>query len=133
MSETNEKLVAMRAAKAEREAAAAAAAEARELAVLELEDRLTTELKGARGEAFEIVETVDGPIAVKLGVKTLFKTFRASKMDEEAAYQFVGPCLLTDVDAFKQIIGNRPGVLDRCATALASLYGVNVKVESGKF
>lgn len=128
-----ERLALAREEKAKREAERVALADARELEILELEAKLEGEL-GPRGEAFEIVETVEGPIAIKLGEAVLYQRFQASKFTEADTNDFVFSCVVHPSQAkYQEIVGKRPGIAGRCALALGSLFGVRREADAKKF
>lgn len=132
-SSVKDRLVAAREAKAKREADAKAVAETRELTVLDLEARLEKEL-GPRGEQFEIVDTVEGPIAVKLGEAILYTRFSGSKVTESDVHDFVFPCLVhPDPAKYLELVGRRPHLAVRCASALAALFGAKSDADTSKF
>ena len=122
------RLAAARDRRAAREKLFDEALELRQLAILELEDKLSTDL-GKRGEDFEIVDGgPDGPIAVRLGESVLYKKWRAKvktdKDTQEDFIAFVRPCVVyPSADKFDEIIGRRGLLLDKCAGVLAKLYG----------
>jgi hypothetical protein len=127
------KLAEARKAKEERQKAREGDAEARELAILELEEKLEAE-HGARGVMFEIVDTVEGPIAVKLGEAVLHTRFQQSKMTDAELDEYVRPCVVhPSKEKYLEIVGRRPAIALRCASALATLFGVKADVDSGKF
>lgn len=132
--DTRARLAAARAAKEAKEKAAAEAAEARELEVLTLEAELEGK-HGARGVGFEIVETVEGPVAVKLGEAVLHTRFQSAKdITESAIHEYVFPCVVHPTQAkYLEIVGRRPGIGLRCASALASLFGAKAASDSGKY
>lgn len=122
------RLARLRDARAKREAQYDEEQEKRQLAILELEDKLSTEL-GVRGEAFEIVDGgPDGPIALKLGEPVLYKKYRAKvrldKDTQEDLIAFVRPCVcFPTIDLFDQITGRRPLLLDKLGGVLSKLFG----------
>lgn len=127
------KLARLREQKAVREQADKDARDLRELEILELEERFVREL-GARGAMFEVVDSVEGPVVVSLGEAVLFKRFSESKMEMEDAAQFVTPCIVfPSREKFTEIVGRRPVVLTRCATALGTLFGLKREADAGKF
>ena len=132
----NERLAAARAEKAKREEARQAERNAAELAKLELEEKLEKELGGPLGRAFAIVdvsELGEGHVAVKLGLDVLWNTFKASKMSVADVDAFVAPCVAhPSVDEYRAIIRRRPYIADRCAAALAKLYGADADEKAGK-
>jgi hypothetical protein len=133
MSDTMDRLAAARVAKEAKDVAAREAAAARELEVLELETRLEKEL-GPRGAYFEIVETLEGPIAVKLGEAVLHTRFQASKIQDADVHEYVFPSVVHPTkEKYLEIVGRRPGVALRCANALATLYGAKANADAGKF
>ena len=133
VSDVKERLAKAREAKAAKEKAAAEAAEMLELETLELETSLEKE-HGPRGFGFEIVETPEGPIAVKLGDSVLHKRFSESKIDEASMHDYVYPCVVHPAkDKYLEIVGRRPGIVLRCANALASLFGAKANADAGKF
>lgn len=131
---TKERLVAARAAKEKKEVAAREAAEARELEVLELEVKLEAEL-GPRGAFFEIVSTLEGPIAVKLGEAVLHTRFQAAKdITDTVLHDYVFPNVVhPSKEKYLEIVGRRPALALRCASALATLYGLKANDDAGKF
>lgn len=132
MTTKTKTLAEARADKAKRDAEARAAAEARELEALEVEERLSA--TGRRGHEFEIVETVDGPIAVTLGEGILHSRFQESKMTDVDLHDYVFPNVVhPSKEAYLEIVGKRPAIALRCASALATLYGAKASAEVGKF
>lgn len=133
MSDTTDRLAVARAAKEAKETAAREAAAARELEVLELEERLDTEF-GLRGVFYEIVETLEGAIAVKLGEAVLHTRFQASKIQDADVHEYVFPNVVHPAkEKYLEIVARRPGVALRCANALATLYGAKANADAGKF
>ena len=134
MSDLKEKLAAARAAKEAKEASAREAAEARELESLELEAKLEKEL-GPRGVSFEMIDTVEGPVAVKLGEAVLHTRFQSSKdINDAAIHDYVFPNVAhPSKEKYLEIVARRPGIALRCAGALATLYGVKASNDAGKF
>lgn len=114
----------LRERKAQREEAASKEKAARELAVLELEERCLEECGGPRGVAFEIIDVSGEPlIAVKPGPAVLFKSLQESKAGLDDLQRFVTACLVTpDKTAFGELVQRRAGVIVRCADALVTLY-----------
>jgi len=128
-----QKLQELRDAKRRIEQSRAAAAKARELEVLELEVRFEAEI-GPRGSQFEIVETIDGPIVVRLGEGVLYTRFTASKVTDVDVHEFVDPCVVHPAkEKYREIAMQRPDVPARVAHALATLYGARHKDDAGKF
>jgi hypothetical protein len=131
--DVKEKLAAARASKDAREKMKAEETASRELEVLELEERFEKEL-GPRGSFFEVVETVDGPIVLKLGEAVLHTRFAESKVTPNDIHDYVFPCVAYPTkEKFLEIVGRRPGLALRCANALATLYGAKANAEAGKF
>lgn len=122
--------------KAKREEARALEAERLAFERLELEDRLETEL-GPIGQAYQLVDVTalgEGLIAVRLGEEVLWVRFKGSKMTDSDAFQFVEPCLMHPTkEVFRAIAARRPEVVGRVSNALASLYGLKVAHDEGKF
>ncbi len=129
-----ERLDAARASKEKREAASREAADARELEVLELEAKLEGEL-GPRGAFFEIVETLEGPVAVKLGEAVLHTRFQGAKdITDTVLHDYVFPNVVSPAkEKYLEIVGRRPAIALRCASALATLYGLKANDTAGKF
>lgn len=116
--------------RATREAEIQAQEEASELAVLELEDKLSS-ATCMRGRQFEIIELEDlgePPIAVRCdvaGIQALHKAFTNSKMNASDLDSFIVPCLASGTpEEFRAIVARRPAVAVRCANALITLLGV---------
>src|SRR5690348_7320700 len=88
--------------------------------VEDLDMRFDDELGGARGKAFEIVETPDGPIVVApLGQMVTFKKFSDSKKLTADIENFVLPHVKhPDAKTYLDMIGKRPVYAVRCANAL---------------
>lgn len=130
-----EKLAAARADKAKREEAKQAERDAAELERLELEDRFEKEL-GPMGRAFAIVdasELGEGHIVLKLGEDVLWNAFKASKMNVVDVDTFVMPNVAHPTrDDYRKIVKRRPFIADRCAAALAKLYGADADEKAGK-
>lgn len=131
-----ERLAAARALKAARDVALEGERQLAELQGLELEERFTKELLGRRGVAFMIVDASDlgeGHIVLKLGEDVLWNTFKASKMNVVDTDSFVCSCVVfPSVDAYRAIVKRRAFIGDRCASALATLYGVKAETDAGK-
>ncbi len=131
--DVKEKLVAARAAKDAREKSKAEAAQARELESLELEEKYDKEL-GPRGAFFEIVDTIEGPIVLKLGEAVLHTRFSESKVTAADIHEYVYPCVVHPTkEKYLEIVGRRPALALRCANALATLYGAKANADAGKF
>ncbi len=129
-----ERLDAARAAKEKKEAAAREASDARELEVLELEAKLEADL-GPRGAYFEIVETLEGPVAVKLGEAVLHTRFQGAKdITDTVLHDYVFPNVVHPAkEKYLEIVGRRPAIALRCASALATLFGLKANADAGKF
>lgn len=133
VAESPEALVAKRlaeklAAKEKREQKREQEVNLRKLETLELEERFESELGGPIKKYFDILETSEGPVVLKLGEAVLFKTFKgklASKSDAslEDMHAFVFPCVVhPSKDRFLEITGRFPGFLVLCMSALLALY-----------
>lgn len=131
-----ERLAASRALKAKRDADAEQEKQLAELEGLELEERFTSELNGKKGRAFMVVDVSDlgeGHIVLRLGEDVLWNTFKASKMNIIDTDAFVCSCVVyPSIDAYRSIVKRRGFVGDRCASALAALYGVKAETDAGK-
>lgn len=134
--ERKTKLAVLRALAEEREAARAEARELAELEGLELECRFEKEL-GPKGQSFAIVdasELGEGFIVVKLGEEVLWKKYKSSKMEPGDTHDFVYPCVAhPSRERYVEIVARRPFLAERSASALATLYGVKLRTEEGKF
>jgi hypothetical protein len=134
--DTKTKVAELRKRKAERDAAAAIEKEAAEIEALELEERFEKELAGRKDRDFVIVDVSDlgeGFVVLKLGEDVLWNTFKASKMNAVDTDCFVYPCVVHPTkDAYRLLAKRRAFVPERCAGALATLYGVKLKDESAK-
>ncbi len=136
-----EKLALAREKKAKREAAVEVASQARELEILELEEEYETKF-GPRGNSWELIDTVEGPVVIRLGESVLFKKFNAevdaastNKKPVEIAHQhnFVLPNVLhPDPDKFKAMVAKRPGMLGVLSTRLWALYNGRANENAGK-
>jgi hypothetical protein len=113
--------------KADREAKLDEEAEARQLLELELEEQYSASL-GPRGQAFEIVTSVEGPVVVKIGDDLGFKKMRTAydngkSPNVEQLFAYVAPCVVYPERAkFAEIIARRPGLLVACSDAEAILH-----------
>lgn len=108
-------------------------AKKRAVEVLELELKFEGEI-GPRGSQFEIVETVDGPIVVRLGEGILYERFTASKVTPADVHDFVYPCVIHPAkEKYLEIVARRPDIASRVAHALMNLFGSRHKDDSGKF
>lgn len=123
--------------KAEREAARALEREAHELELLELEDRLESEL-GPIGRAFDLVDLSDlgeGMIAVSCkvpGIQARHKAFASSKITDVDVDAFITPCIVhPSIEEFRAILARRPIAGGRVATTLLNLLG-SKKTEDAK-
>ncbi len=108
----------------------------KELVQLELEERFEKELNGRKGQAFMIVDASDlgeGFVVVKLGEDVLWTAFMKSKQTAMDIDIFVTPCVVyPSVDDYRKLTKRRAFLADRCATALATLYGVKADEAAGK-
>lgn len=105
---------------------------------LELKERFSTEC-GVQGQEFEIVMTVEGPVAVKRTDMVMHKQFMASFKGEElpsyeAQSRYVSPALLFPekekaLDLFKR----RPAIVSRCVRAILALHGERDAATEGKY
>lgn len=133
---TAEKLAELQKRKAEREKAEADKRTAAEVEALELEERFTEKLGGDIGKAFTIVDVSDlgeGFVVLKLGADVEWNTFKSSKMNVVDLDTFLAPNVVhPTLDAFRQLAKRRAFVPERCATALATLYGCKVAADAGK-
>lgn len=120
-------------------AAIAAKREARradlEVEALELELRLEGEI-GPKGKMFDVVDVSDlleSPIGIRLGDSVLHKRFTTSKMTQEDAEAYVAPCVVhPSKEKFLELAQMHPAVVDRCAGALAALFGLKIRDNAGK-
>lgn len=131
-----ERLAEVRADMARRAEEAQRAKELAEIERYELLTRFEVELAGKEGIDFAIVDVTDvgaGFVVLKLGPNALWKAFSASRMGEMDQDAFVLPCIVhPERDKYRRIVSERAFVGDRCANALAGLYGVRAKEEAGK-
>lgn len=140
-----ERLAAAKERKAKREEEHSKEEKARELAILELEERLEAELGGRAGEVFTIIDAgPDGPIAAKVGAAVLYKQFHASidkhkekhggdGITPETCQVFVTPLIVFPEKAkFLEIIERHQGLLFRLANACESLYTAKRAAEDAK-
>jgi hypothetical protein len=122
--------------KALREAAAEIERTAAKVERLELEEKFEKETGGALDRAFVIVDVSDlgeGFVVLKLGTDVEWNTFKASKMNVVDLDVFLTPNVLhPSLDQFRMLAKRRAFVPERCASALASLYGVKSAVDAGK-
>lgn len=139
MSEQKDKkarLAELRKAAEKREAERAEARENAELERLELEEKFEKEL-GPKGQAWALVDASDngeGFIVVKLGEEVLWKQYQASKMTDADTYNFVFPSVMhPSRERYTEITTRRPFLANRTANALATLFGVKLRTEEGKF
>lgn len=132
----SERLAQLREAKAKREIARQKALRDNELQLLELEAKYESEL-GPRGEEFEIVDASDigaGIVVVKLGESVLWTRYTAGKMSEADTLDFVTPQIVfPERERFLALANRRGHLATRCANAIASLHGMKVQAETGKF
>lgn len=130
MSENLQKL---RDAKAKLEEQKRAKALELEEKTLELELKYESEL-GPRGVFFEVVDTIEGPVVIKLGEAILHKRFSESKVTPTDVHDYVTPCVVhPSREEYLQLVDRRPAIEMRCATALAALYGAKRQADEGKF
>jgi hypothetical protein len=135
--EVEARLAELRKASDLREAAEIEQRKRRELAILELEDRLTREL-GRRGEDFEIIDGGPvGPLAVRLGEGVTWKRYRAKVRADEDTQEdmiaFVSACMAyPDAATFREACNSRPFLWDRCADQLIKLFGAWEGKKKGK-
>lgn len=128
-----EKRARLLAAKAAREAEAAAKVEAIELAVLELEDRLATEVGGARGVDWDIVGHGEILIGIRRGPSLAFKGFQGSKQTEADIIGLVKTCAVSpDPSEVGSILEEYPALAVRTALAIAGLFGAKLREDAGK-
>ncbi len=133
MESLQEKRARLLAAKASREAEAAAKAEAIEFAVLELEDRLATEVGGVRGVDWDIVGHGEILIGVKRGPSLAFKGFQNSKQSEADVITLVKACAVSpDPKEIGSILEEYPALAVRTALAIAGLFGAKLREDAGK-
>jgi hypothetical protein len=124
-------------ARAKLEEALLEKAKAREVEALELELSLSTKL-GPRGEAWDMLATSEGPIAVKLGEAVLYKKLRAcykgtNEPTLEDLESFVLPSLVSPSrDRFLEIVDKRPAVYLALSSLLADLYVAKERDTRGK-
>lgn len=132
-----ERLLAARKRKSERDTKEDDENKARSLAILELEEELAAKF-GRRGEDFEIIDGgPDGPLAVKLGEGAGYKRYRAkimaSKETQEDLIAFVNPCVVfPEAKKFSEIVGRRSALYDKLGAALLRLFGLWEGREEGK-
>ncbi len=137
MSEEVEKRARLLSEKAAREAARAKALEAREILVLELEERFEKELGGPMGSEFDIVHTgfLESPIVVKRPSAVEHKTLTSAKdLTDAMIGNYVRPNVLhPSKEEYLAIVDKRPALNARCANAMTALQGNNATAEAGKF
>jgi hypothetical protein len=113
--------------KAKRDQAREQEVKARKLEALELEEKYEAEL-GPIKKCFDIVETIEGPIVLRLGEAVLFKTFKSKFHGDkepslEDMHAFVYPCVVhPSADKFLERAGRFPALLVACAGALTALF-----------
>ncbi len=136
MVSTGDKLAELRARKAAKEAKLEEERNAAEVLRLELEERFEAETGGPIDRTFTIVDVSDlgeGFVVMRLGDDVIWNTFKASKMNVVDTDAFVVPCVLyPSKDEYRKLAKRRAFVPERCAGALASLYGVKIKADQGK-
>lgn len=122
------------AAREVREKAAAERAEAHELAVLELEDRFSTEL-GTRGVDFEIVEEgLETPIVVKRALGVVYTKWRSDPNTVQSTTEFIEASLVYPTrEEFHAIAKDFPPIRERCENAIAALFKAKFRGDAGKF
>lgn len=135
MPKEETKLEALRRRKEEREAADKKEGEAREVALLELEEDCIAKY-GKRGVDFEIVDAA--PVALFVVTPPEFvvaKRFNAAKdKGEEEVIQFVMPCLRApDATLTRTLFMKHGGLAWRCALAALALYEVGGADKRGKY
>lgn len=129
----------LRAKKAEREAARAAKAEADELVELELEEKYTKECAGDRGTVFEILDTPDGHVVVKIGEWVDYKRFTTGKqvngapIPEDIVTFALASLVYPTREKFLAINNKFGGVAARCANALVMMHQGRRKEDEGKY
>jgi len=142
MSESKEmktRLAELRSKKAEREKARAAKAEGDELVELELEEKYSKECGGDRGVVFEILDTPDGHIVVKLGEWIDYKKFTTGKqvngtpLPEDIITFALANLVYPTREKFLAINNKFGGVAPRCANALVTMHQGRRKDEEGKY
>jgi len=129
-----ERVAKLREAKEKREKERADRAEQLELEELELEERLERE-HGERGKAFEIVSTIDGPVAVKLGDSSQHKRItKAKEITDKEIHAFVFPNVVhPSKEKYLELVARRPEIAGRCGHALFALFGAKEKDDQGKY
>jgi len=124
--------------KEKREEQRRAEAKERRRQALLLEERYEAEL-GARGQDFEIVETIAGPIVIRRGESVLFKKFMAAynggkDPSIEDLHAYVTPCVEhPEREEFLKIVAKHPGIYRACANALADLHVGKERDTKGKY
>jgi hypothetical protein len=133
MSDLKDRLAKAREEKAKRDKAAEEARDAAELQMLELDEHFSKEL-GARGLEFEIVGTALGPVVLKRGEAILQTRLSNSKMTDADVVEYITPCVVHPAkEAFLGMLDKQPLIANRCALALATLFGAKANDEAGKY
>lgn len=126
-----EQLATARELKAKREADAADRKLRMELDVENLKQKFSAE--GEEGPDWRVIVTPEGPIVLKLGDSQLFKSFGASKLDDEAVFHFVVQQVAhPDRATFASMAMKRAGVVTRCQDHLLAMHRGQEVVEAGK-
>lgn len=107
----------------------------REVRKLELAEEFEAKL-GAEGSEFFIYDSghLDDPLfVVKRGLLIQYTKYEDSKQTHADRFDFVSPSVVhPTLDEYKVARENRIGIEVELANRLAKLYGLNVKVDSGK-
>jgi hypothetical protein len=131
-SDTSGKLLALRAAKAQRDAEAGEALEALEIKYLELDAKMTAD-HGIRGVKWDIVETVEGPIGLLMGESVLWKKLQESEVKHDDAFAFVvEQACYPAPEVVKDLLVRRRSLVDICLLSLTSLHRGSVAALRGK-
>jgi hypothetical protein len=121
-----------RAAASKRDEATKHKLQERELELLELEEKYTSEC-GARGESFEIVMIPECAIVLKLGDNLCFKRLQDSKFEFEDVYNFVIEQVAQPSQGeVVRLFGQRRGAVTRCSDILIAMHRGEVKRIEGK-
>lgn len=125
------KLEQVRRARAEQEEARERASARRELAEYELEERLTGELKGPRGEAFEIVSSRVGVFGVRKPDTQAVRTWEKASDDKKFSHEWQISFLRHQIVpedrqvAWMQLASSWPVLASETATAFVVLMGLD--------
>ena len=107
----------------------------REVRKLELAEEFESKL-GAEGSEFFIYDSghLDDPLfVVKRGLLIQYTKYEDSKQTHADRFDFVSPSVVhPTLDEYKVAREKRIGIEVELANRLAKLYGLNVKVDSGK-